>query len=125
MKVASEDPAVRVLAGMCKYALQTINEQKRQQMRDNHVDYQSILNYEQQRNSNGPTWYNPVDWIMNGWRYLRNDNQFEQNRELLKDRSMERYNKQKHAVYQKWLDDYYNKQQTKAQAKPTLANNAR
>lgn len=110
MKVASEAPVIRVLVGMHKYALQTVNAQKRQQMRNAHVEPQSILNYEQQRNANGPAWYNPLDWIMNGWRYLRNDNQFEQNRELLKDRSIERYNKRKPSVYKAPTNQYTDKQ---------------
>lgn len=112
-------------ASFNKEALQTVDQQKAQQMRDNHVDSRSIDNYQVQRNANGPEWYNPLDWIMNGWRYLRNDNQFEQNRELLKDMSMKRYNKRLHDLNQRQAMAYYNKQQAKKQVQPAIVNNAR
>ena len=112
-------------ASLSKEALQTVDQQKAQQMRDNHVDSRSIDNYQVQRNANGPEWYNPLDWIMNGWRYLRNDNQFEQNRALLNEMSMERYNKRLHDLNQRQAMAYYNKQQAKKQVQPAIINNAR
>ena len=93
LKVASGDPVIDVLGQMCKIA-KTVNDVKAEQMKKMHVGSSSIKNYADQRDANMPAWYNPIDWLMNWKRYVRNDLQFEKNREMLMNRSNDRYWKQ-------------------------------
>lgn len=109
IKVASGDPLVKALGAMYKYALQTVDDQKAAAMRKAHVDTRSIANYAKQRNANMPAWYNPIDWLMNWKRYVRNDLQFEKNREILMNRSNDRYWKQ--------MDELAKRQATPPQGK--------
>ena len=96
-------------ASLHKEALQTVNDVKAEQMKKMHVGSSSIKNYADQRDANMPAWYNPIDWLMNWKRYVRNDLQFEKNRDMLMNRSNDRYWKQ--------MDELAKRQATPPQGK--------